>query len=63
MRTIVNYLDFLNEFPLDEDVRYFERKSEKILLVVTNKGEYKYTSPRMKELIRDIVTKTEYNVF
>lgn len=63
MERVNGYLDFLNEFPLDEQIRYFEKKSDKVLLVVTNKGKYEYTSPNMKKLISDIVTKTKYNVF
>ena len=63
MRWINGYLDFLNEFPLEEQIRYFERKSEDILLVVTNKRQYEYRCNNMKKLIRDLIVKTEYTVF
>lgn len=63
MRSVSGYLDFLNEFPLEEEIRFFERKSKKILLVVTTKGEYEYTSPNMEKLIRDLTYETGYTVF
>ena len=63
MRSVNGYLDFLNEFPLEEEIRYFERKSKKILLVVTTKGKYEYTSPNMEKLIRNLTYETEYTVF
>lgn len=63
MRSVYNYLDFLNEFPLSEEIRYFEKKSKDILLVVTNKDKYEYSCSNMQKLIFDLVTKTEYNVF
>lgn len=63
MRTIHGYLDFLNEFPLDEEIRYFERKNKDVLVVVTTKDKYEYKSPNMNKLVRDLHFETEYTVF
>lgn len=59
---IHNVRDFLNEFPLTEDVRYFERLGGNRLKVVTNKDVYEYEVEDMKKFVES-VGETEYSIF
>lgn len=61
-RRIRNVLDFLNEFPLTEDVRYFERLGGNRLKVVTNKDVYEYEVEDMKKFVES-VNDTDYSIF